>query len=226
MKEITLKSSDIKNYILETFGTKIKIDGFAYKKTDNEFVLIDGDYKFIINIELTAWSTSYQLNVKVIISQKQIEDILESILGKQRHRITLGQSMLERLYYSPDGRKNGKGDSLAIWITKDTDVFQLDQVLESYYQNIAKPYFKLFSKLEAFDDYMNKPPFEYPPAYVGGMYNNRCMKGLIVAKLVNNPEYGKLITIYNDEIKKTISDVQSDSEENYIKVREYLAKNY
>ena len=226
MNEITLKSSGIKNYIVETFGTKIKKDGFAYKKTDNEFVLRDGDYKFIFNIELTAWSNGYQLNVKLIISQKQIEDILEAILGKQRHRVTLGQSMLERLYYSPDGRKNGNGDSLAIWIARNADVLLFDKVLESYYQNIAKPYFKLFSKLEAFDDYMNKPPFEYPPAYVGGMYNNRCMKGLIVAKLVKNPGYDKLVAIYNDEIKKTISDVQSDSEENYIKVREYLARNY
>jgi hypothetical protein len=221
-----LKSQDIKNHISNTFGLEIKKDGFVYKKTNNEFVLIDGDYKFIFNIELTAWSTSYELNVHLRISQKEIENILETILGKQRHRLTLNQEMLERLYYSPDGRKNGKGESLGVWMTKNEDILPLDKILKSYYENIAMPYFKLFSNLEAFDDYMNNPPFEYPPAYIGGALKNRCMKGLIVAKLVQNPNYDELVATYDKWIKATISDVQPDAETNYIRVRNYMREHF
>jgi hypothetical protein len=80
--------------------------------------------------------------------------------------------------------------------------------------------------LEAFDDFINNPPFEYSPAYVGSNTNERCMKGLIVAKLVNNPDYEKLVVIYDELIKKTLSDVQPDSIINYNKVKEYLERNY
>jgi hypothetical protein len=51
------------------------------------------------------------------------------------------------------------------------------------------------------------------------------MKGLIVAKLVNNPNYEKLVDIYDELIKKTLSDVQPDSVINYNKVKDYLEQN-
>jgi hypothetical protein len=48
------------------------------------------------------------------------------------------------------------------------------------------------------------------------------MKGLIVARLVNNQNYEKLVAIYDEEIKGTMN---TNFIENYHKVREYLKYN-
>jgi len=225
MKDMTLKIADLKEYISTDFGKTVIDDGFVYKKAANDFVRINGDFKYIINIWPVAWSSSYSVHFKLRVSQKKIEDILEAIIGKLWHRITFDAEELERIYYSPDGRKVVKGPSLGIWMVSDEDIYTKLQVLKTYYTEIAKPYFASFTTLEAIDDYMNNPPFEYSPAYVGANTNERCMKGLIVAKLVNNPKYEHLVTIYDELIKKTLSEVQPDSIINYNKVKEYLEQH-
>ena len=48
------------------------------------------------------------------------------------------------------------------------------------------------------------------------------MKGLIVARLVNNPSYENLVTTYDEAIKETMN---TESIENYYKVKEYLMYN-
>ena len=226
MKEITLKVKDIKEYINADFGQMMAAEGFEYKKTSNEYCCKKGDCTYIYNMMLTAWSTSYSITVRLWISQGQIEDIYELILGKSRVKVTFDQDILERLYYSPDGRKNGKGENLGIWLANNEDIYPTIETLKNYYHQIAKPYFDRFKTLEAFDDFINNPPFEYSPAYVGTYTNERCMKGLIVAKLVNNSDYEKLEAIYDELIKRTLSDVQPDSIINYNKVKEYLAHNF
>ena len=226
MKAITLKVKDIKQYINEDFGQMMAVEGFEYKKTNNEYYYKRGGYTYRYNLLLTAWSASYSITLRLYISQHQIEGIYESVLGKSRHGLTFYQSMIERLYYSSDGRKNGKGDDLTIDIVNDEGIYTTIETLKHYYHQIAKPYFGRFKTLEAFDDFINNPPFEYSPAYVGCNTNERCMKGLIVAKLVNNSNYEKLTAIYDELIKGTLSDVQPDSITNYNKVKEYLADNF
>lgn len=38
------------------------------------------------------------------------------------------------------------------------------------------------------------------------MFYERCLKRLIVAKLVDNPRYGELVAIYVEEIKETFNE--------------------
>jgi hypothetical protein len=220
MKLMTIKSNDIKEKIALQFGNRLSKEGFIYKKTMNEFRHQKGDFTDIFNIEQVAWSNSHSLDVRLYISQKQIEAILELIIGKQRHKITIGQE-LGRIYKSPDGRKIVNGD-LVIWLRQDEDVEAAIETLEWYYNDIAKPYFERYNTLEAIDDIINNPPFEHCPAHVGGNFDERCMKGLIVARLVDNPNYEKLAAIYDEAIKETMNTV---SIENYHKVREYLMYN-
>lgn len=221
-----LKVKDVNDYILANFEPFMKKHGFVYKKTDAQFIRDDGLCSYLYNLIITSWSQSISVSIFLYISHKKIEDVFENILGKQRHRLTIGQEMIERIYYSPDGRINGKGESLRIELDKYERVTSdLNEKLKFLYMEVAKPYFQKFTTLAAFDDYINNPPFEYNPAYAGGFTNNRCMKGLIVAKLVNNPNYDKLVAIYDELIKKTVSDVQLDSEIKYNQVKNYLQQN-
>lgn len=218
MKEITFKPKDIKHHIVEHFGPLMTTEGYIYKKTDNQFICHRGNYTYIFNMLLTAWNLSYSLSIRLWISQKQIEDIYESIVGKS-HGLTFGEEHIERIYYSPDGREIVKGDGLGIWLVNDEDVYNSTETLKTYYYKIAKPYFNKFTTLEAIDDFINNPPFEYSPAYVGAFLDDRCMKGLIAAKLVNNPNYKQLVGIYDELIKETESE---ESINNYRKVKSFL----
>lgn len=145
---------------------------------------------------------------------------MEKIIGKLRHKLTLGQE-LDRIYKSPDGREVVNGD-LAIWLRQDEDVESAIETFEWYYSDIAKPYFERYNTMNAIDDIINNPPFNHCPAHVGGNFDERCMKGLIVARLVDSPKYEQLVAIYDEAIKETMNAM---SIENYHKVREYLMYN-
>jgi hypothetical protein len=145
---------------------------------------------------------------------------LETIIGKLRYRKTIGQE-IGRIYKSPDGRAVVNGD-MTIWLRQNEDVESAIETLEWYYNDIAKPYFERYDTLDAIDDIINNPPFDHCPAHVGGNFDERCMKGLIVARLVDNPNYDQLVATYDEAIKETEN---SMSIENYHKVREYLIYN-
>ena|SRR2546423_6170030 len=220
MKIWIYKAPILKEKIISGLNDKFTQDGFKYKKTMNEFVRSQGDFSYKFYIEQLAWSSSYSLDIQLYISQKKIETILKKIIGKWRHNITMGQD-IGRIYNSPDGREIVNG-SLSIWLYQNEDVEAAIESLEWYYNDIAKPYFQQYQTLEAVDDIINNPPFNHCPAYVGGNLDNRCMKGLIVARLVDNPRYNELVAIYDEAIKETMNEV---SIENYYKVREYLMYN-
>lgn len=216
MKLITFTAKNIKETISLQLGEKLIADGFVYKKTNNEFICKHGGFTYIFNLLQSSWSDHHSLDVRLYISQKDIEDIYEKIIGKS-HKLTIGNE-IGRIFRSPDGREVINAD-LSILLVHDEDVMAAVETLEGYYKRIAKPYFDKYKSLDALDNIINNPPFEYCPAHVGGSFDNRCMKGLIVAKLVNNPEYENLVAIYDEAIKETMN---TESIENYYKVREYL----
>src|ERR1700722_2850299 len=220
MKLMTFKTKEIKELIAKRLGIALARDGFIYNKTLNEFRCVKGDYTYIFNLLQNSWSDHYSIDVRLALSQKEIESILENIIGKLRHKYTFWRE-LGRIYKSPDGRQV-VNCNLAIIILFYEDVYAAIETLERYYETIAKGYYEKYNSLEAIDDIMNNPPFDHSPAHVGGVLDNRCMKGLIVAKLIRNHNYDKLVEIYDEEIKRTMN---TESMENYYKVRDYLNYN-
>ena len=219
MKILTLKTKDVKESIATGLMGKLMPESFLFKKTNNQFEKTQGDYTSIFNILITAWSNCYSIEVRLYISQKKIEHIYESIVGKS-HKLTLGNT-IDRIYASPDGRKV-VNSNLLIRIYFDEDIAAAVESMENYYKTIAKPYFEKYQTLSAIDDIINNPPFEHNPAHVGGNSDDRYMKGLIVARLVNNPNYEQLVVTYDEAIKRTMNE---ESIENYRKVREHLMYN-
>lgn len=215
---MALKAQEVKEIIASSLTLLMVTEGFKYKKSSNEYVCTVEDFTYSFCIDQLRWSDHYSIDVRLEISQKKIENVLEKIIGKQRFRATMGNT-IGQIKLSPDGRKYVAG-GLQFILLFEEDVTAAVETLFEYYSTIAKPYFKKYSSLKAIDDIMNNDPFDYLPPYYGAGLDGRCMKGLIVAKLVNNPEYDKLVTIYNDLIFETESE---ESIDNYVKVRDYLA---
>lgn len=218
---MSLKTPEIKERIAQELTPKLTGEGFVYKKGNNEYKWIDGNFTFIFRIELVSWSDHYSINVQLEISQSQIEHIEKTILGKRRQNVTIGADV-GRVKLSPDGRKIVNG-GLGIILSFEGDVDAAIESLLDYYKTIAKPYFIKYNSLLALDDIINNEPFEHCPAHVGGMFYERCIKGLIVAKLIRNPRYDELERIYNVAIKETFNESFITD---YHNVREYLRTNY
>ena len=219
MKGLTLKSKQIKELIFYGLMDLFLKEGFIYKKTHNQFEKIQTDYSFIFNFLMTSWSNHFSIDIRLYVSQKEIESIYESIIGKS-HKLTIGNT-IDRIYASPNGREVINGN-LTINLYSDEDIEAAVESLEKYYTSIAKNYFNKYQTLKSIDDIINNPPFEYSPGNVGSNFDERCMKGLIVARLVNNPSYENLVKIYDEAIKKTMNE---ESIANYHKVREFLMYN-
>lgn len=215
---MALKAQEVKDRIASGLTIQMIMEGFTYKKSTNEYKRTDGEFTYFFRIEQLLWSDHYSIDVQLEISQKQVESLVEKILGKQRHKFTIGADV-GRIRLSPDGRRIVNGN-LQFILLFEGDIEAAIETLNKYYIDIAKPYFKKYSSLNALDDIMNNEPFSYCPAHVGGMFYERCLKGLIVAKLVQNPRYAELVTIYNEEIEETYND---EFIATYKQVRDYLA---
>lgn len=219
MKLLTIKAKDLKEAIASGLEGFFLRDGFSYKKGINQFEKLNGSCISIFNILITAWTKHFSLDVRLYISQKEIEKVYESIIGKS-HKLTIGNT-INRIYASNNGREVVNAD-LCINLYFDDDIEAAVESLEDYYTAIAKPYFAKYQDLKSIDEIINNPPFEYSPADVGVGLEERCTKGLIVARLVDNPSYEQLVASYDEVIKLTMNE---ESIENYYKVREYLMYN-
>jgi hypothetical protein len=217
-----LKIHEIKNRISSELNSKFIQDGFKYIKSSNEFKCIVGHYTYFFSIDVLAWSDHYSVNVRLYVSEDRIEDVLEKILGKQRHRLTMGGD-IGRIRFSPDGREV-VNMSLSFILLFEKDISAAIETLYQYYLDIAKPFYTRYNSIETIDAIFNKEPFDIVPAHVHGTFDSRAMKGLILAKLVKNPRYGELIAIYNKQMPEIFKDFRQEAVENYYLVRDYLDK--
>jgi len=221
MGVITFKSSELKNKIeVELSSTVFIKDGFTYRKSDNSFICKEGDNLDIFNMELLFWGGHFTLDVELYISQKKVEAIYKKILDKSDDNTTMGNN-IGRIYSSSDGRQvvASSYGNLTIRIRQNEDIEAAVESLTWYYRDIAKPYFQRYKKLEAIDDIFNSPPFENLPAHAQINLDKKCMKGLIIAKLIDNPRYNELVAIYDKQINELKNE---ESLVNYVRVKDYL----
>lgn len=197
---------------------KLTKDGFIYKKTNNQFICSNEEFNYFFHLIYTSWSDHYSIDVHLYIGHKKVEQILKTIIGGSNN-ITIGNE-IGIIYNSPNGREVIKR-SMPILVIQDQDVEAAAETLSWYYNNIAKAYFERYSNLSAIDNIINNAPFSYNPAHVGGGFDDRCMKGIIIARLVDNSNYDALIRLYDKEIRET----PVESINNYEKVKDYLMYN-
>ncbi|TCZ65207.1 hypothetical protein [Flaviaesturariibacter aridisoli] len=224
MKISTLNSKEIKDRISAKLALKLSVDGFVYNKSSNEFKCTIENYTYLFCIDQLTWSDHFSINVRVYISERQIEDLLERIIGKQRNRLTLGGD-IAILKFSPDGRQVIP-KTLTILLLFEEDIEAAVETLYQYYLEIAKPFFERYNSLEKIDSLINSKPYNSIPAHFCGNCDTRCMKGLVVAKLTNNPEYNSLLAIYDEEIRETFKDFRKEAIETFNKVIEYFQSTW
>jgi hypothetical protein len=219
MKMITLKVDEIRQKVSSHLSEKFNKDNFSFSKTNSWFIKSTEKFDQILYLLIHSRSDHYAIEPQIYIRYKQVEKLLKKIIGNT-NGITMGDS-ISVIYNSPDGRKIVR-NSMEILLLQNEDIESAVETIGQYYIDIAIPYFDKYIDIDSLDDIFNKPPFEYTPADVGGMTDDRCMRGLIIARLSNNPNYQELLTTYDQTIKRTMNQQSIDD---YNKVKDYLNHN-
>ena len=111
--------------------------------------------------------------------------------------ITIGNSIAD-LIANPDGIARKRNQSLKLYVFEEEHIETVVHKMLEYFREVALPYFLSNNTVRRVDDLLNRHPREYTIHMVNDLF--RFVKGIIAAKLNNNPEVNKLLSIYNSLI--------------------------
>lgn len=116
-------------------------------------------------------------------------------------------------------------------IKTQEDILEWVKIVGKFYEEYAVPFFEKYHSLDAIDKLLNENPTE-KVIYLDDL-GWRIIKGLIVAKLNNNPKYKELRDYYYSEVEskfqgyfmyekcmKTIDFIDNHSQEDLLKIAE------
>ena len=111
------------------------------------------------------------------------------------------------------------------------DIIEWGKIVRKFYEEYAVPFFEKYNTIDAIDKLLNDKPTE-KVIYLDDL-GWRIIKGLIVAKINNNPKYNKIRDYYKSEVEskfqgyfmyekcmKTIDFLDSHSQEELLKLSE------
>jgi hypothetical protein len=146
----------------------------------------------------------FLIEPKIWINVKKIEEIYKEItvntyLKKTSDFLTLGND-LANLESNPDGINRIRNQSLGLMASEESHVPYIRQELIKHFKDFAFPYFIKNGTVKAVDLLLN----EHPNDYCVHMKNDglRFIKGIIAAKLNNNPSLNDILKIYEGKIKE------------------------
>ncbi len=116
-------------------------------------------------------------------------------------------------------------------IKTQEDIIEWGKIIRKFYKEYSIPFFEKFNSVDAIDKLLNEKPTE-KVVYLDDL-GWRIIKGLIVAKLNNNPKYNELRDYYKREVEskfqgyfmyekcmKTIDFLDSHSQEELLIISE------
>lgn len=116
-------------------------------------------------------------------------------------------------------------------IQTQEDIIEWGKIVRKFYEEYAVPFFEKYNSVDAIDKLLNENPTE-KVIYLDDL-GWRIIKGLIAAKLNNNPKYNELQDYYKSEVEskfqgyfmyekcmKTIEFLDNHSQEELLKIAE------
>ncbi|MBX2921444.1 MAG: hypothetical protein KF746_04555 [Chitinophagaceae bacterium] len=195
-KLIELLTNELKAF---DFTPSYKDQGFIRKTNDAVFL-----YQFLI-YNRTAIKTGAKgfliepfiwVNVKGI--EKYYKEItLNTIIKNDTDFITIGNS-IAGLLSNPDGLYKNRNRSLDLHVFEEKHIVYVAEQLLRQFKDVALPYCLNNATVAMVDKIINSKPEEYKVHTQNDNY--RILKGIIAAKLNNNPHLNELVGIYDKQL--------------------------
>ena len=195
-KLFNLLASELKSF---DFELSYKHQGFIRRDKNAVFF-----YQLLIynRTILKTGAKGFLIDPYIWIGVKEIEKYYKEItLNKELKTdvnfVTIGNGIGD-LLANPDGIYRSHNNTLNLHIFKELDIqIEAEQLLK-YFREVALPYCLNNASVEMVDKLINTSPHEYKVHTMNDNY--RILKGIIAAKLNNNPKLNELIKIYDKQI--------------------------
>lgn len=198
-----MKLSEVKTILLKNLETFAMSYGFKIVKKDFALRKVCDKYSVTIDFTYNCWQDEIHLFPYVKIEFYQIHNICENNGYNLNYTAFINLLILKRIVNGDWTEDTGwqmqykLEDRFILYSIQDIDIViqKLNKLLP-----LALDYEKKYSSLNAIDAlYNNAPTFKYNPNCSG--QHIHCIIGLIVAKLVCNPQYDELQATYSNIIQ-------------------------
>lgn len=216
---------DVKKKINEGTATQLLKHGFIFNKGRNEFKRVTNGVQQIFDLLFYKESNgSILIEPHIRIKIKDIEDIYHKASMKEAKyndaTITLGNNLGEIIqYYDKGHEEGGEYINMKYLIENENDVDTLIKVIPERFEQYALPYFESNNSIAEVDKLLNENPRELSIHNL--IYPIRACIGLIAAKLNHNPDFNRLVTIYDEEL----IDANPINKEEFIRVKTLLCRS-
>lgn len=214
---LAMKVSEVSKLLLESLVPVMERHGFKLNKRDKEFTRKIGESSQIFDLFFYKKTGHISIKPEVRIKIESIDKVYKSITTiENRPYCALGNHLFEIVRYLETGNETDRGE-LSNWLVEDEeDVQKLIEVIPEYLEESILPYFEENSSLDRVDILLNKSPRDM--SVHNWLYPLRANVGIIAAKLNNNPKYGELLTVYDEETLEAEETYRAE----FLKLKEVL----
>jgi len=172
------------------------------RKTDNAIFF----YQLLIynRTVIKTGAKGFLIEPYIWVNVKEIERYyreitLNTILKNESDFVTIGNS-IANLLANPDGLYEKRNQSLNLHVFEEGHIPLVAAQLLKQFNEVALPYCLNNATISMIDKLVNIKPDDYKVHMRNDNY--RILKGLIAAKLNNNPHLEELIKIYDKQIEE------------------------
>lgn len=200
-KEVIRKVLELIQTEMNTFDFKINVKEQGFRRDDGDKIYF---YYFLIYNEfnIKTGAKGFQIEPYADIDILGIEKFYNQItintqIKNNWNHFTIGNG-IANLIANPDGINRKRNQSLDLYVFDGAHIQIVANHLIKKFKDVALPYFLTNNTVKRVDELFNKLPREYTVHMPNDLF--RFVKGVIAAKLNNNPEVNKLLSIYNSLI--------------------------
>ena len=197
-KETTRKLLNLLATELEPFNFRMNLKEQGFIRKDEQAIYF---YYFLVYsmTNIKTGKKGFQIEPYADINIPQIESYYKKItvnneLKSDWHFITAGNS-IANLRANPDGVNRKMNQSLDLFVFEEEHLRPLAIEIIKQFKQVALPYFLANNTVRKIDELLNKHPEEYNVNMVNDLF--RFIKGLIAAKINNNPKFNELLSTYS-----------------------------
>lgn len=204
-----MKTRDLEKLLLH--GIKENLVGFTTKMSDLTLNRKSKNQVDIMQLLVHVYGGYWQVTPHIYIRNREIEEYYDRLTNSTIDFVTIGGElsvlMTKQLNPSEPIKYNIATESQLNYCISD-----ISQKMNSF----GEEYFEKYNNLSALDKILNDQP-ELRSIHM--IVNpTRCIRGLIVAKLINNPKIENLIHIYSQKME----DVNPESQTEFSKVLQWI----
>jgi len=194
---MSVDSSARKAKLFESLRSRLDDEGFAYRKQKGWFLRRGADSTDFFQLVCLKSPGGWRIQPNVAVRIERVEEIFHRTSGfearYQKGTPTIGGSVgaITRTHNS----------DVEFRLESDSDVVSVAEEILTLFRSIGLPYFERFHSITAVDHELNDDPTRRTPHRAAPWL--RCSTGLIVAKLINRPNYHALLDIYTQVLSRS-----------------------